>query len=114
MSQKGNLVSPTKDRSLTGEESMGAQNERFNLSEIGAEREYEKITPSTGPKGKTRVESYKRSFAPGERAKGAKDQRFNCQTPEFSGELGRFGRSLHGRGKTYMKGSMARLLAQRL
>jgi hypothetical protein len=70
----------------------------LNFSDIEAERKYGKFHIINRSKVKIRVESTKDHVAQSERAKGAKGQRFDCQTPELSGEPGRFGLSLDARG----------------
>jgi hypothetical protein len=112
-------VSTTTDSRLTSEESEGARNERSfqmkgrtKMKMKGRETDtssqkrkcgkFHTINPS---KGESEGGVNKRSFAQGEGAKRAKDQRLHCKMDaEFSGEAGRFGVSLDGRGKFNSKG----------
>jgi hypothetical protein len=84
-------VSTTKDRRLTSEESKGAYNERLNNSHIKQIKEVWEISHHQPVQGRNKGGVYKRSLGQGERPKGAKDQRFDCQTPSSQENLGDLG-----------------------
>jgi hypothetical protein len=74
--------------------SKGAQYKRSKNSHIERIKEVWENHTTNPSKGENKGGEYKRSVAQGERAKGAKDQWFDCQMPNSQESLGGLGSPL--------------------